>query len=463
MVKDPLRAPPGSGNLGGAALLRGTGGGGKWEIADVVEYNAATHTALVHTHSGRTLPDVPQIKTGPGEFEHYKTGTSVVVTYDLGFPAILGCINFTGRPQESIPAPSLTGLDGIGDDNPIQSTEGSNSYKPAHAPSDMSNGDWARVGTFGNHVAVMESGLSLFGSPTAHLRSLGLAGVMQLIANKLHTFTDFGKWQTTNDGGKTSFVLRAGSNQSTQTGFDEENWTIRVDLGATGDIFNFEITEPQGRTLFKLHADPKGRVQIYGDGGIDISSGASNDAEAISDVGTRTTNVRGSEVLDVKGARSTSVGGVDTTNLVSDKNTVVGGSETRVIEDNQTVSIGGTKVEVVTGGGPLEAHPGDKALTTKIMNGGWMIDIGNPLDGANIGLMAAYHLRTALGDITLESGGAMSLSARMPVRVNGSFIFLGGTSLTPLDGVVTGKAIDTFTGSPQFALGNASKTVWAKK
>jgi hypothetical protein len=460
MVKDPLRAPPGAGNLGSAALNRGAST--NWEVADVVEYNSATHTAMVRTLSGRTLQDVPQIKMGPGEYEHFRLGTSVVVTYDLGFPAILGCINFVGRPQTSLPAPTLTGLDGVGDDNPIQSTEGSNSYKPAHAPLDMTNGDWARVGTFGNHVAVMEGGVSLFGSPTAHLRSLGLAGVMQLIAQQLHTYTDFGEWKTTNNGGKTSFTLRAGSNQSTQTGLDEENWTIRVDLGATGDVFNFEVTEPGGRTLFKLHVDPQGRVQIFGDGGVDISSGARAESEAISDVGNRTTNVHGAEVLDVKAARTTNVGGVDTANLSSDRDTVVGGSETQIVEDNQTLSVGGTKTEVVVGGGPTETTPGSPALTTKVLNGGWMIDIGNPLDGANIGLMAAYHLRTALGDITLESGGAMNLSARLPVRINGSYVFLGGTSLTPLDGVVTGRATDTFTGSRQFALGNASRTVWAK-
>jgi hypothetical protein len=101
MAQDPLRAPRGSANLGGAGLGRGTAQT-RWELADVVEYNAATHTAVVHTNSGRTLKDVPQVKTGPGEYEHYKTGTSVVVSYDLGFPAIIGCINFVGRAQNSI-------------------------------------------------------------------------------------------------------------------------------------------------------------------------------------------------------------------------------------------------------------------------------------------------------------------------------------------------------------------------
>lgn len=42
-------------------------------------------------------------------------------------------------------------------------------------------------------------------------------------------------------------------------------------------------------------------------------------------------------------------------------------------------------------------------------------------------------------------------------------INLGSASLSLEDGIVTGKAIDSFTGSTQFALGNASNIVRAKK
>lgn len=262
MVNDPLRAPHGAANLGGAALARGAQP--NWEIADILEYNAATHTAVVKTHSGRALRNVPQIKTGPGEYEHYRIGTTVIISYDLGFPAVLGCISLSSGKSDTRTPPSLTGVESIGDDNPLQPTQGTGSYKPASAPTDMTGGDWARVGTLGNHVAVMEGGVTLVGSPTAQLRSLGLSGVMQLLAQQTLTHTDFGEWKTVNDQGKTSFILRAGSNQNTQTGYGEENWTIKVDLGATGDLFNFEISESTGKTLFKIHVDPNGHVQIFG-------------------------------------------------------------------------------------------------------------------------------------------------------------------------------------------------------
>lgn len=57
-------------------------------------------------------------------------------------------------------------------------------------------------------------------------------------------------------------------------------------------------------------------------------------------------------------------------------------------------------------------------------------------------------------------GGATVIS----LRVTAAQIMLGATDLVPLvDGVVTGQAVDSFTGLPQWALGNASPSVLAKK
>ena len=78
MSRDPLHPGKAAANVGGAALARGAGG--RWELADVLSYNSATHTSIVRTHSGRPLRDVPQIKSGPGEFDHLETGSMVVVT-----------------------------------------------------------------------------------------------------------------------------------------------------------------------------------------------------------------------------------------------------------------------------------------------------------------------------------------------------------------------------------------------
>lgn len=78
------------------------------------------------------------------------------------------------------------------------------------------------------------------------------------------------------------------------------------------------------------------------------------------------------------------------------------------------------------------------------------------------------------GDITVNANSAtvnatdVSVAATTVevdadhVNVKSDDINLGSDTLTPLDGVVTGTGIDTFTGSPYFVLGSASSTVKAK-
>ena len=320
------------------------------ELGDVLAYNSATHTSIVRTHSGRPLQDVPQIKSTAGGYDHLPTGTTVVITYALGFPAILGCIDFTGAAQTAIPSPSLTGVDGVGDDDPTQPTQGSNNYKPPSAPTDMTQGDWAQVGTLGNTLAVLEGGVTLAGAPSAQLRSFAPSGTLQFIARRLQQFTDFGQIRYENDQGRTSLILRAGSNQASSTGADEQHWTIRLDLGATGDVLDFRILEPEGRLLFRLHAGSDGRVQIYGDGGVDISSGANGAAEMRHDIaGDHTTSVAGDETRATSGDASHAVDGDTTTTVAGDAVHAIGGHATTFVGGDRDTGVTGADGHTVGG------------------------------------------------------------------------------------------------------------------
>lgn len=291
---------------------------------------------------------MPQIKASASGFDHIPTGTTVVISWDLGIPAIVGCMDMPRSPQPATQSPTLTGVEGVGNADPTQLTQGSNNYKPTNAPTDMGQGDWAQVGTMGNHVAVLEGGVSLLGSPSAHLQSLGTSGTMRTIARRIQQFSDFGQMRIENDQGKTSFILRAGSNQTTQTGQDEQHWTIRLDLGATGDMFDFRILEPEGAVLFRLHAGADGRVQIFGEGGVDLSSGAS---------GT------GQMRHDIAGARATTVAGDDTHVVDGASDTVVAASATYAIGRDITRSVGRNATEFI-GGGRDVGVSGDETLAT---------------------------------------------------------------------------------------------------
>lgn len=354
-MRDPLRPARGAANIGAAALGRTTDADGEaplCELGEVLAYNSATHTSVVRTHSGRPLKNVPQIKGTTGGFDHIPTGTSVVIFWGLGFPAILGCIDLPGQAQTAIPAPTLTSVEGVGDADPTQAIPGLNNYKPPGAPTDMTQGDWSQVGTLGNHVAVLEGGVSSLGSPAALLQSLGPTGTMRTIARRIQQFTDFGTMTVGNNQGMTSLILRAGANQTTQTGLDEQHYTIRFDLGATGDMLDFTISEPQGKLLFRLHAGSDGRVQIYGDGGIDLSSGSGGTAtinqdilgdHAMTIVGDLTRATQGDETITVDGDRTASIGGDGVRSVAGNDTHFAGGDHDVGVSGDQSIAVAGKR------------------------------------------------------------------------------------------------------------------------
>ena len=379
--------------MGAAGLARTGGENPSWELGDIVTYNSATHTSAVRTHSGRPLQDVPQIKATVGGFDHIPIGTTVVISWNLGFPAIIGCIDLPGPPQTTVPSHSLTGVEGVGDTDPTQPTNGASNFKPPGAPTDMGAGDWAQVGAFGNHVAVLEGGLTLMGSPTAHVQSMGSTGMLRTVARKFQQFTDFGQLKIENDQGKTSLILRAGSNQATQTGQDEQHWTIRLDLGATGDVFDFRIQEPEGKLLFRLHAGSDGRVQIYGDGGVDLSAGEGGTAQMRH---------------DIAGSKATTVGG-DVENAVQGNATVtIDGVSTTTIGNNATRSVGGNSTEFIGGDHDLGVS-GDDAQT-----------------------IAGDRQVTVGGDYTTEIDGASTTKAKRILTVDGINVKLGKSAVQPV-------------------------------
>ena len=293
---------------------------------------------------------MPQIKATANGFDHIPVGTTVVISYDLGIPAIVGCMDMVGPTQAAIPSPTLTGVENVGNDDPTQPTQGSNTYKPPNAPTDLGSGDWAQMGTLGNHVAVLEGGVSLLGSPSAHFRSLATSGTAQIIARRLQQFTDFGQLRIENDQGRTSMILRAGSNQASEVGQDEQHWTIRLDLGATGDVLDFRISEPEGKLLFRLHAGSDGRVQIYGDGGVDLSSGTNGTAEMRHDIaGARTSTIGGADTHAVQGDHTSTVDGAMTTSIGGDETRAVGGSSTLFVGGDRTAGVSGDETHTVAG------------------------------------------------------------------------------------------------------------------
>lgn len=352
-MTNPLRPSPSAANTGSVAMREsGARGAGtpRWELGYVLEYDPSTHTAAVGTQGGSKLVGVPQIKGTSGSYDHLAAGTTVVLTWDLGFPVIVGCMDFAGNGRSQIPPFTITGVSGVGSEDPTHPPRDGGNHKPQNAPTDLMPGDWAHVGSLGNHVAVLEGGIASLGSPSAMVQSLGTSGTLRTVARRIQQFTDFGKLKIENEGGKTSLTLLAGSKSATQTGADEQHWTISLMLGAAGDVFDFKIAAPEGRLLFRMHAGSDGRVEIYGDGGVDISSGANGTATLRHDVvGQRSVNVTGDQTTTIQGEHVHRVNGESTVVVVGATTCSTGGDHTQFTVGNQDVGVGGDETYVVAG------------------------------------------------------------------------------------------------------------------
>lgn len=423
--KDPYSVSKFDKITGGAALK--SGGSTNWELGQVTQYYAGTHSMDVTTHSGRSLKSVPRLSDDPKNFSLLKPGTNVVISYDLPFPVVVGTITVAGTNPIKYDDTSITGVAQIGSDDPMQRTHGALNYRDTNAPSDLAPGDKAWVGTLGNLLAVLEGGVTVTGSPNAQTRSHALLGLLETVASVQRNVSDWGEWKIENDQGKVSFILRAGSNTQTETGLDEEHWTIRIDLGHTGNVFNFEITTPTGNTLFKFHVGPDGRLQLYGHGGVDISSGPVGNKEQRSDIaGDDKKIVQGNKEQEIVGNNETIVHKGRTTSIGNDDTIVIGNDKSILINRDKVENIGGKVTEVIAGGSPLDAKKNQFVKQTYILNGGWEIDIGNPKQGANITAQAGYKLRTHFGGIDLEVAKSGKIRA---IAKEVDSVILGGDKL----------------------------------
>jgi hypothetical protein len=444
MTADPLKTSKRAANIGAAGMMRGRDQC-TWETGTVVTYDSGTHTSIVRTDSGRTLQNVPQLRATYGSFDHLQTGVTVVVSWDLGIPVIVGILDLVGPPQTAIPSPTLTGTNNTGADDATQPSNGINNYKPPHAPTDMTGGDWAHVGTLGNNVAVLEGGVTLFGSPSAQVQSYGPSGMLRSIARRHEGVADFGTWRMENLQGQTSFILRAGSNQTSETGLDEQHWTIRMDLGATGDLFDFSITEPEGRVLFNLHAGSDGKVTLYGDGGVDVSSGQGGDS-------THRSDIQGAGIINIAGDNTHAVSGNSTTSVDGDHSHTVGGDVSRVTTGDVTDYAGGNTA-VGLGGDWTCVAAGTCSLTA-----------AKDVTANVLGKVSV----SALQDTTIATLGNLSATAAVNAKLDGTRVILGGLGLHPAPlfdlflvdlstflSVTLPSIISALTPSNPYSLGNA--------
>jgi len=328
-----------------------------------------TYTYSVRTMSGRALPGVPRKRMSPSDLALLPVGTTVIVRYDIGMPYIDGVLD---QPATLSTTPGIPATESAPPLNPADTYDLGNHRAP-HEPNDLLGGDHLLGNMSGVRVGALAGGVALLrASGGAQIRAHALNDLIEMVSRNYRHITDMGFFEVKNDGGRVSMKFRGASDQTNEAGADEEHWTIRMDLGAAGDLFNFELTTPQGATLFKLHVDSNGRCELFGLDGVIIQSGAQNGEEAVSEAGgdtrdtvqgNRTETTKGSSTEEVSGDLTSSVDGVRSVTTSSDVVTVTGRDLGVTVARNVSAVVGGDPTSPTTPAVRAEVRGGDVELS----------------------------------------------------------------------------------------------------
>lgn len=398
----------------------------------IVDCNPDTHTYTVAVSTGdgaSNKPGVGRITQSSGDVRMLAIGTRVALSTEFGEMFIVGILPYTSGRDDNENRLNLTGVAGSGGEDPLYAGRPSEAnYRTKNAPRDLGPNDWAEVGEEGNAIAVLGGGVNVMrSSGMSQIRTHLLNDLVEIISRNYKHLSDMGVSEIKNDGGRITWSFRGGADQATEAGSDQENWTIRIDLGAEGDLFRFELTQADGGSNFKFHVDSDGQLSVFTAGGNDEFVGGDKNLKILGD---RTTDIKGSDDQQIRGSQTKSIQGNRDTVVSSSDSTNIGNDKTLSVQRHLTETIGGKHEEKVVGGNPLVAKPGDIARETIINNGGWKVSIGDPLAGANPLAFAGYDLETTTGDIVL----AVKLKGNVDIKT-----LLGNAALETTAGIATLK------------------------
>lgn len=405
------------------------------EFATVISFQADTYAATVRTERGRTLNGVPIRRSSPGELITYPAGTEVLVSYEYGPPIIMGVISTPAGRHANTPTYNVTsginGFGGQGDDKDTLNAAGN--FRQAQEPTDLMPGDYGTIGQDGNLIATLEGGVNVIkSSPLSQIRTHKIGDLVEIFSRNYRHVTDMGEFKIQNNDGRINMSFRGASDQRSEAGPDEENWTVRMDLGSEGDMFNFELCTPQGQTMFKLHVDSDGAAELFSINGLSLGSGSrsggSHNEEHTGDSsrllsGNRTTNITGDETKNIGGTASTTVDGDNEANVGNDHR----------VQALRDIAIGaGRNMNVAVQGGE-----GNDALVFDVEDGHWTVNVGSasaPDSGINFNTFRGDYTFTsqAGGDYVVETrtGNVLTTSTTAKfVTGQPDSVVLGGDSI----------------------------------
>lgn len=431
------------------------------ERGTIIEIFPDTQTYTVQGERSGILRGVPRIAQSLSDKNILPIGTVVGITQDYGLPFIAGVLPFTTNMEQNNTQLNLTGDTGVGGNDALYAEKGSGNYRLPNTPRDLLPNDQVIVGQEGNAIGALAGGVSLIKSGAAQFQTHLINDMARILCRNFQHISDMGITEIKNEGGRISYTLRWGADQVTEAGSDQENWTIRLDVGATGDLFRFQLTRPDGTALFKFHVNGDGKVEMFGAQGIDFLGGAQHTQKHLAD-----------QTIVVKGSDTQTIGNDQNINIRGNQNEMISGSMTQTAGNDRTTSatrhetrsIGGNLTEKIVGGNPMVAKPTNTAYDLSINNGSWKIGIGDPAASASPAALASFllsvfsgdiemkiktkgdiSLDTLLGDITLDTlkGDAALKTTVGKANLDGTTVHLGPVPASTANPVLKGTIHNT--------------------
>ena len=396
---------------------------GRWTTGVVVDYNPSSQNYRLSIEGVGYNDTVPRLARDPGDLTILPPETIVVVHDALGYWVIDAVLKQAPVTPSRLPPPTISEVRGIGGEDPARAEDGTG---PANrAPTDAVDvlaGDWVRRSPDGNFIAALAGGVNVLQSaPFAAIRTHALEELVEIFAHQYRHISAMGNFEIKTDNGKTSLTWRAGADQGDENGPGQENWTIRLDVGATGDLFDLSITTPDGNLLSRIHMNSQGKIQLIGVDGVDIISGG--DPKVIGKEVTASSKdieIGGDLIQTIGQDLATQVGGSREASISGNDSTMFGNDKSEVVSRDYNSTINGHWRQKVMGG--VVPAPGVPAYELELMNGGVTFVLTDVLTGANPAGMASFNVINNFGGVNFVCAptaiGNFNVVTTLPASVN---------------------------------------------
>lgn len=374
------------------------------ERATVVGIDPSRDAYRVRTQSGRVFV-CTRLHHDVGDHSRLPVGSQVAVDYRLGPGYITFILPDEVGEDPNAETAGITDTAGHGGDDPTFQRNFRIGGRSPGAPNDILPGDFVKSSPDGASIGALHGKVALLrGSPLAQVRALGSADMVHLVSGVFRHDSWAGHSQIINEDGKTSFIVRMGSDQLTETGPDEDRYTVRLDVGHTGDLINLRVTTPDNQELFRFHVSAEGRLNIYARGGVGQMGGHQGASHHQRHQGDYETEVDGS-VLHTTSGRAVDSAGEHIRETADNDSHVIGQDQLIRINRNKDESVGGTSAERIQDDKTIQVSTGNFEVTSTV-------------GGATVTGSQAVTLESIVADIVLKArAGYVKLETLNPDSV----------------------------------------------